>query len=253
VNHDRNEISTDPVPRHGPFDVDILCPHCDYNVRGTPEDRCPECGRHFDRSRLYRWTTKIGLSASFTRSGKPYPSNSAFVASMLTPSRLAQELPPLVNAGKAGFVAWGMRFNGCLACAILTTVLRRNPDGLFLGIIVGYLLVASLLIGEWLILFALTRWIDPKAVPRDRRYRFWRALLYCFSPYFVVVCVLAPMVLLSKHFLWAIGSVIAWWYVTVIVALRARTAPESSWRLTASLISMTAMLVLMAGCLLLGV
>jgi hypothetical protein len=39
-----------PVP--GASDLDIYCPHCDYNLRGLPELRCPECGHDFDVKRV---------------------------------------------------------------------------------------------------------------------------------------------------------------------------------------------------------
>jgi len=29
-----------------------FCPNCEYDLHGLPEDRCPECGTQFDRSRL---------------------------------------------------------------------------------------------------------------------------------------------------------------------------------------------------------
>ncbi len=36
------------IERAAIFDFDIPCPHCEYNLRGLIEPRCPECGRIFD-------------------------------------------------------------------------------------------------------------------------------------------------------------------------------------------------------------
>ena len=36
------------LPGRPIFDTDVFCPHCEYNLRGQTEARCPECGREFD-------------------------------------------------------------------------------------------------------------------------------------------------------------------------------------------------------------
>ncbi len=34
----------------------LHCPHCGYNLSNLPEDRCPECGKPFDRAKLITQT-----------------------------------------------------------------------------------------------------------------------------------------------------------------------------------------------------
>src|SRR5205085_658659 len=40
------------TPAPIPLDADLLCGHCAHNLRGVTSERCPECGRRFDRSRI---------------------------------------------------------------------------------------------------------------------------------------------------------------------------------------------------------
>lgn len=48
-----------------PIDADLLCGGCGQNLRGVTIDRCPECGRRFDRSRHLSvnipWERRAGL------------------------------------------------------------------------------------------------------------------------------------------------------------------------------------------------
>jgi hypothetical protein len=41
---------TPPAPAR--LDEDAFCPECRYNLRGVESNRCPECGREFDRATL---------------------------------------------------------------------------------------------------------------------------------------------------------------------------------------------------------
>lgn len=53
---EKERSAADPGLRHGaalaPLAGDFLCPGCGYNLRGLTRDRCPECGRPFERARL---------------------------------------------------------------------------------------------------------------------------------------------------------------------------------------------------------
>ncbi|MBP7936872.1 MAG: hypothetical protein KA354_19700 [Phycisphaerae bacterium] len=39
---------------HTPGDSGLCCPHCEYNLTGLTENRCPECGLQFDPDELRR-------------------------------------------------------------------------------------------------------------------------------------------------------------------------------------------------------
>ena len=43
------------------IDADLRCPHCDYDLRGLPTNRCPECGREFDVEELKEATRSTDL------------------------------------------------------------------------------------------------------------------------------------------------------------------------------------------------
>jgi hypothetical protein len=44
-------IRAEAEPAALPLDADLLCCHCQHNLRGVPSSRCPECGSPFDRAR----------------------------------------------------------------------------------------------------------------------------------------------------------------------------------------------------------
>ena len=56
-----------------PADVDLICPFCGYNLRGTPGERCSECGKEFDRATMAQsqipWShrRKIGRVRAFVK------------------------------------------------------------------------------------------------------------------------------------------------------------------------------------------
>lgn len=46
------DLPSRPLPAV-PADQDAFCTHCQYNLRGLTEPRCPECGRPFDPANLH--------------------------------------------------------------------------------------------------------------------------------------------------------------------------------------------------------
>ncbi len=55
------------------IDEDVFCLGCGYNLRGLQDDRCPECGREFDRAALttsripWAYRTEIGAFRAYWR------------------------------------------------------------------------------------------------------------------------------------------------------------------------------------------
>lgn len=56
---DPNRFSEDEFP--------VVCPKCDYALRGLPDGRCPECGTEFDRGRLLVQQYVTALQKTFRR------------------------------------------------------------------------------------------------------------------------------------------------------------------------------------------
>src|SRR5262245_35806158 len=42
-----NAFAPAPIPAPGAQDASVLCPLCEYDLRGLTEPRCPECGSRF--------------------------------------------------------------------------------------------------------------------------------------------------------------------------------------------------------------
>ncbi|MFO0837716.1 MAG: hypothetical protein U1D55_04255 [Phycisphaerae bacterium] len=53
-------------------DWDLLCPFCNYSLRGLPAHRCPECGHDFDPATLIQSWTRV-RPPRFTGDERPLP------------------------------------------------------------------------------------------------------------------------------------------------------------------------------------
>src|SRR5512133_2142381 len=88
--------------------VEFYCLNCGYNLSGTAEDRCSECGEPFDREILIQWTTAARQPLPF--GPLPHgPENHVFRLSLFSPSRLGRLFPPRPDGEAAGGYSIAMR------------------------------------------------------------------------------------------------------------------------------------------------
>jgi len=227
------------------IDTDLFCPHCDYNVRGTPEDRCPECGNHFNRERLIRWSTERDLPLSFTRSDNPDQDGLVLTDSLTRPGRLARQLPPMAYKPSATTYGWAMRGTGVFVIFMAAAIMSYNATGYALLFSIGA--VIGTLFCETIIALLLARLVKPLAVPTGAEYRFWRTLCACFSTYFPISCAVvlflphiiiemadpaaardpSVMVCLQLAVMAVPVLMILWWWVALAKAIAARGQASS--------------------------
>lgn len=238
-------------------DADALtlhCAHCDYCLIGLTEDRCPECGKPFDRHRLTRWATGKHLPLTFGRRSSPR-SPWRWIAwnSLFAPARLARELPPHPRYREALWYGMVMRLAAVLPALLIITGMRIHLGGA-LGMMDGPVLtgdiivllarslpasVLPIMLGSLCCELALSALIQLTTKPRDvpaeyyNRETFWLTLCHCFSTYLPlsVTALGIGMVLAAFDFILATtllpGIVLIWWWVALAGAVRARTLP--SW------------------------
>ena len=175
------------------IEIDLPCPHCDYNLRGLVEDRCPECGGDFDRQRLVRWCTERDLPLNFTRS-EPTDSD-GLLLTLTNPARLSREMPPMARKNNAAAFGWGMRGLGALIMFFVVALLTNNGEAAArtLPFVLGP--IAGTVFCETIIAVLLARLVEPVAVPPQSRYRFWSTICICFSSYFPISCVVVPLLI----------------------------------------------------------
>ncbi len=193
-----DSAATESVPQSesgqpAPIDTDLPCPHCDYNLRGLTENRCPECGGDFDRQRLVRWCTERDLPLSFTRS-EPTDSD-GLLLTLTNPARLAREMPPMAFKGNATAFGWVMRGLGAFIIFVVAAVLANASEAAGWALLFSIGPIAGTLFCEAIIALLLARLVEPVAVPPQNRYRFWSTICICFSSYFPISCGVVPLLI----------------------------------------------------------
>ncbi|MCP4251012.1 MAG: hypothetical protein GY778_28575 [bacterium] len=124
-------------------DPNLLCPQCGYNLRGIPEDRCPECGFGYDRAAI----RSIASAENWERDRRYCRTIcwSALAAALIVGPVSARYLfgPPLNLAvallGALGVVALGRRYGNPRAASTWSESSNRET-----AIVIAVLLSAQL-------------------------------------------------------------------------------------------------------------
>jgi hypothetical protein len=241
----RNSAST-----HKSETPELLCPNCDYNLRGLPEDRCPECGEPFDRAALIELLRQPSQTLPFGRDGQgdaSYPG--IFVASLFRPGTLGRELPAAPPVGTALAYGVAIRFISTLLSTLLfasVLSIRDSGERLFLFLLFAVFVSVVGYVCESVLAWLLASSVPPRGVPQSQRYRFWRTLCHCFSTHVACALILAGAGIaianvstspIFTYVLIAIPSVmLVWWWSCLARAITQRSLP-SAWRTVALMIA----------------
>lgn len=223
--------------------VELYCPSCGYNLTGTVEDRCSECGRSFNRAGLIEWTTGQRQRLPFGSLALLTPS--LFRLSLFSPSQLGRLLPPHPDTESAKIYSLRMRLlaGGIIPLVFMAVMAGITRDGGSLLVIFLFPLPIALASGacEAVIAGLLTRFVDARAVERSARYRFWRTLCRCFCghlPVSLMLWILSYGIMLALPYptnaivevslYLAAACCILWWWHCLGRAIIARGAPSAA-------------------------
>ncbi len=219
----------------------LFCPQCDYNLTGLTEDRCPECGRPFDRALLER------LQSEEVRPATPWD-----VA--ITPRAFLATWWQVPADARAFARAFPQRHSVCRALLYSAICYLMAEALLYLSrSVIGHtasrrevrLYMAAAFLGwvfcETALAAALAVLVRPTSVRRRHAYHFWRGLTHYTSGFVLWMaawwmgfCLLirafphpgaAVGGLLSITVAMGVAAVFCWWVATLIHMIQERTRP----------------------------
>lgn len=174
------DAGTSPPDVPAPPEPTVFCPHCDYNLSGLPEDRCPECGEAFDRRKLIAWMTAPDQPPLLSmRADEGVLKLLKFC--LFRPSRLGRELA--VNCERGLMLGFGAATKLLAGLIMVITVSATAGDlSAKIAMAIGLSIALVPMLSEML-LAGLLRWlVEPMPfIPCKARYRFWRDLTRCFG------------------------------------------------------------------------
>lgn len=214
-----------------PQGPDAHCFHCGYNLTGTIEPRCPECGRPFDNSAYRRWFDgEDPLPRGLFRTGWVLP---LMLMSLCQPARLARLLSPNLSPGRLLVYCECVRL---IAVAILPLVMFNA----FAYDRIGVELILTISLTAWvaskacehLVSYLLRLCVEPAGGDAVGDYAYWSVTVRCFVGH------LAPTMAMLVWGAWDEGTLfgravwmipgmfaLPWWWWCLTRAIMRRGVP----------------------------
>ena len=246
----------------------LFCPHCEYNLTGLTEDRCPECGQAFDRAALARWATQRDAPLTLGPDGTTQNLWSGIgLPSLFAPKRLARRLPPLASRLEAIRYSLIPRSLTCLILIALATVDGRGLVVIPLAVLLCIAVTSCSLLCEVAVAGVLAWLVVPRSVPRTQSYHFWRNLCHCFSTYLaltpaLILATIGPLIwrpplkedlfVLLAQVAGRLGplGILLWWWIALAKVIYARGLPSARRAVAAVVIPLISLVTAILGGLL---
>jgi hypothetical protein len=233
-------------------DLDVFCPGCGYNVKGSSEDRCPECGGSFDRAALLEWASTLEEVGGIDLCSGRRSLWRIWLTSLFKPGQIGRSLPPWIADRSLRVYGLLMRVTVIITIGLITlgffrTSFDRWHSGLPFVLISWPGPVLASYLCEVAIAALLADWVEPSFVPESNRYRFWHALCLCFSAHLSISSLAAATTvilfcLFERHLLWmdigvvygllftGLSLVFLWWWGGLARAIMVRSSPSPGRR-----------------------
>ncbi|MFQ5501363.1 MAG: hypothetical protein ACE5EQ_03565 [Phycisphaerae bacterium] len=227
----------------------LRCPHCDYDLTGLPQARCPECGNEFDPILLEQ------IRDDVERPATPWDTHRnirgfvhTWTMAMRIPRRLARDFPSrysVLHAWAYSGLCYGIAALLLLACSLVggfRSIAFVSAIGL--GSVIACIL-AEILIASWLALL-----LEPTFARKN--YRFWRGLTHYTSGFTVTSAIAGcvPTIGLSLELMngsqgdffvatfWSLATVSFFWWITSLGTMIAERS-RRGFRLTSAYVGIT--------------
>jgi hypothetical protein len=228
---------------------ELFCPHCGYNLCGTTEDRCSECGEPFDRAALTAWTTTARQPLPFGSLGASARGTDLFRASLFAPSKLGRLLPPYPDPDAVNSLTTRLLAAGGIPfiCLMIAAPIGRHGNAFFSILLIFLPILIASVVCEASVAGLLGKWVPARSVPLWNQPSFWRTLCRCFSSHLLVTTTLFWVVLAFVLAVYGVTSpayrfpatrgllpwlpylvpvaTVLWWWYCLGRAIAARGAP----------------------------
>lgn len=200
--HDPSE----PAPKE-PDQIELECPSCAYLLAGLPEDRCPECGKDFDRAELTLDASAVPRPIHpWYESGLIGPFTETCLMTWFRPSQFAASFPGRHDSRSAwhfSLYCYALGFAIFMAPFAIRALNSRNYGFVQLLTIFAiascFIFVVSIGCEIWIAKMLARRHTVPN-IPRDQSYHFWRGITHFFGSFiilsfgaFILLVLLAPL------------------------------------------------------------